>query len=442
MTRVPSLVFYTMKNRKLFTKIVFIGLIVLLVVSLLAPAIFSQVPDLRKPRQETLLNGLKLLMWSDRSAPKVVMKVRIHSGSAFDPQGREGVMKMLMDNIFPNAETREFFAEDLGGSLDIVSNYDYIQISATATPDQFLNMVETVATALSNPTIDKEATAKLRTALLAKVSELEKDPAYVADQAAAKRLFGTFPYGRPEHGTAASVQKIDFADLLDAKQRFLTADNATVAVSGNFDPAFAYRAIRRTFGGWQKSDKRVPSTFAQPAPPETVLQMLESPAADKFEIRYIARGYSRNDKDFPASIVLARILEERIKAKTPAGYRPGVRVRSEGHILPGAIVFGMSGAETAANEPKIDANDLVLQAISTKITDAEFNAAKGAFAAEWNGRDMAERWFDIDTFKTVPVNAEQQTVTSLSLADVQRAADALAKQPVATVVLTKAKEGN
>lgn len=431
-----------MNNRSLFTKIVFIALIVVLVVSLLAPAIFSQTPDAKKPRQETLLNRLKVLMWGDRTAPKVAMKVRIHSGSAFDPQGKEGVMKMLTDNIFPNAEAREFFAEDLGGSLDIVSNYDYIQISATAAPDQFLQMVETIAAAVSNPAIDKEATAKLRAALLAKVSELEKDPAYVADRAAAKRLFGTFPYGRPQYGTPESLKKIDFADLLDAKQRFLTADNATVTVSGDFDPAYAYRAIRRTFGGWQKSDKRVPSTFAQPAPPETVLQQLESPNAGKFEIRYIARGYSRNDKDFPASIVLAHILEERIKAKTPAEYRSGIRVRSEGYILPGAIVFQMSGHDSPSTEAKIDANELVSQAISAKITEAEFVKAKAAFAADWYGRDMADRWLDIDTFKTVPVNAEQQTVTSLSAADVQRAADALAKQPVATVVLTKTKEGN
>lgn len=431
-----------MKNRKLFTKIVFIGLIVVIVISLLAPAIFSQAPDLKKPRQETLLNGMKLLMWPDKSAPKVTLKVRVHSGSSFDPQGKEGVMKLLADNIFPNPETREFFTEDLAGSLDVTSNYDYIQISATATPDQFLNMTETIASAVSTPTIDQETTAKLKTALLARVAELEKDPGYAADRAAAKRLFGTFPYGRPEYGTAASLQKIDFADLLDAKQRFVTADNATVTVSGNFDPAFAYRAIRRLFGGWQKSDKRVPSTFTQPSPPEIALQMLESPAADKFEIRYIARGYSRNDKDFPASLVLARIMEERIKAKTPAGYRSGIRVRSEGHILPGAIVIGMSGNDPASSEAKIDANDLLSSAISTKITEAEFNSAKAALVSEWNARDIADRWLDLDTYKTVPVATELQTVTGLSLADVQRAADALAKQPVASVVLTKPAEGN
>ena len=60
-------------------------------------------------------------------------------------------MRMLADNIFPNEAAREFFTEDLGGSLEIVTNYDYIQINASSKPDQFLTMLETLASAVSNP---------------------------------------------------------------------------------------------------------------------------------------------------------------------------------------------------------------------------------------------------------------------------------------------------
>src|SRR5258708_18771519 len=176
------------------------------------------------PRREKLLNGMKMLMWSDVKADQVSVKMRIHSGSAFDPQGREGVMQMRADNIFPTETTRDFFKEDLGGGLEIVTTYDYIQINASSKPESFLTMLETLSTAVSNPMIDKETTAKLRTALLAKVATMEADPAYVADQAVAKRLFGTFPYGRPVLGTRESLNKIIFPDLVDAKSRFLTTD--------------------------------------------------------------------------------------------------------------------------------------------------------------------------------------------------------------------------
>ena len=227
-------------------------------------SVFAQTPNLTEPREEKLLNGTKLLVWNDPKADKVVVKIRIHSGSAFDPQGKEGTMQLLSDILFPNDSTREFFTDDLGGNLEVIMNYDYIQINASGTSDKFLTILETLAPAVTNPQINKETTEKVRAALLLKVKELEKNPSYVADQAVAKRLFGNFPYGRPQLGSAESVAKIDFADILLADQKFLTADNATIAISGNVKPDFALRATKRLFGGWLKADKKIPATFAQP----------------------------------------------------------------------------------------------------------------------------------------------------------------------------------
>src|SRR5690349_15573603 len=110
-------VFQVMNKKNFLIKIVFAVFVILLLLSLIAPAVFPQRTDIRSPRQETLLNGLKVIMFSDPKSDKVSLKLRINSGSAFDPQGKEGVMKLLSDNIFPSDEARNLFAEDLGGSL-------------------------------------------------------------------------------------------------------------------------------------------------------------------------------------------------------------------------------------------------------------------------------------------------------------------------------------
>ena len=94
------------------------------------------------PRERTLLNGLKLLMFDAPGSDKVTLKVRIHAGSAFDPQGKEGLMRLLAANIFPNPEAKEFFTDQLGGSLEIISNYDFIQVNASSKPENMLNMLE------------------------------------------------------------------------------------------------------------------------------------------------------------------------------------------------------------------------------------------------------------------------------------------------------------
>ena len=120
------------------------------------------------PQQEKLLNGLKLLTWRQKGADKVSVKLRLHSGSSFDPQNKEGVMALFADILFPNQQqVKEFFAEELNGSFEIVSNYDYIQINATGDNDKLLTILDTLAQAVTQPQIDKETTPKVKLARLA-----------------------------------------------------------------------------------------------------------------------------------------------------------------------------------------------------------------------------------------------------------------------------------
>ncbi len=421
------------KLNELFWRNIPIGILTTI---LLVQAVFSQAA-LPAPKQEKLLNGLKVLMWSDSKAEKVSVKIRIHSGSAFDPQGKEGLMQMLADNLFPNEAAREFFKEDLGGDLEIITNYDYIQVNASSKPESFLTMLEAVSSAVSNPAIDRETTAKLRSALIAKVTMLEGEPTYVADHAIAKRLFGTFPYGRPQYGTTDSLKKIEFGDLIDAKNRFLTADNATIAISGNFDKTSGFRAVRRFFGSWLKSDKKVPATFRQPDAPPVGLQTIASPKPDVSAIRFAIRGTSRSSKDFATSCVFATILYYRLKKSVTASHTLDFFVRNEQYFLPGIIQIGFSARKTdLRNENgKIEANDLVSKAMSEPVTDAEFQSSKTENAFRWNLRTADMFWLDNDTYKPVSVEADKVVFDNVTLADVRAYAEGLKGTPMASVLV-------
>ncbi len=298
----------------------------------------AQTVKFSTPQQEKLLNGMNLLIWNAPAAEKATVKLRIHSGSAFDPQAKEGTMALLSDILFPNQSAKEFFQEDLGGSLEITSNYDYIQIDATSDADQLVKMLDTLANAIIKLNIDKETTAKVGAARLEKIKELEKNPAHIADLAIAQRLFGDFPYGRPPRGTSESLPKIDFADLILARQRFLTADNATLAVISNTKPDLVYRAVRRYFGSWEKSDKKVPATFRQPDAPKTGLVIKEFPIENTSEFRLAFRNVARNNKDFHASEVLAKILQKRLQLRE----KNNVAVSNNAQLLNGSVMLSYS----------------------------------------------------------------------------------------------------
>lgn len=396
---------------------------------------FAQAAKSTEPRQEKLLNGLKLLVWTEPTAEKLTIKLRIHSGSAFDPKDKMGAMALLAEILFPNEQSKALFTEDLNGSLDITTTYDYIQITATGKPDEALTMIQTIANAVTRPQITPDNFKIVRDARLKKVQELEKNPVYVADRAAAKRFYGEFPYGRNAEGTPESLAKLDYADLLFAKERFLTSDNATLTISGNIKFDYAYRVSRQLFGTWVKSDKKVPATFTMPNEPDVTPQMIDfsktDPNSAGNEIRFATRGLARNDKDYFAIRFLATLLQDRFRAKVGSDLQSGVSVTHERTLLPGLVFFKFSF------RPQNNAAESVNPIIWLKepITSAEFEQTRTKVLAEIEAKSMADKMLDIDTFKLVSVKDEMQKLNSVTQADVQRIADKLAKQSFVTVSL-------
>lgn len=411
--------------------------ITVLIGALLSTAVFGQLTTETKPRREKLLNGLRVLIFRVPSADKVDVKIRIHGGAAFDPQEREGTMKLLAESTVPNEAQRSFFSEDLGGSFDIRTTYDYIQVNASARPNEFLTMLEALATAVSQPTTDPETLAKLKLPLLEELRDLESDPKYIADNAAAARLLKTFPYGRPILGTSASIAEIDYADLIFAKDRLFTADNATVVISGNVDTTLAVRAAKRYFGAWLKSDKKIPSTFARPGEPDPSMEIISSPVDDRSEFRFITRGVAAGDAARHSAMILGIILDARIKEI----HGETSFVRTSENVLPGSFLFGVSdwylGQIKKAGDAIAVPDTTAYQAeiLDKPISDAEFSAAKARYITELSARDTLDRWLDADTFKIADPRAEYEAAGRTSITNVREILAKIKQQPFTFVLV-------
>lgn len=396
----------------------------------------------RAPKEETLLNGLKVAIFSDRSAPKLTVRLRIHSGSAFDPQGKEGVMRMLSETAFLTDEAREYFTEDLGGSFELINKFDYIQFNITARNDTLLDVLETLANGITTPQINKETADATEARVRRELDGLLGSPAYLADQYAAERLFRTFPYGRSIYGTTESHGRIDFADLRFGYDRFFGADNAGLTLHGNFDANDAYRAVRRFFGSWLKSDRRVPSTFRQPDAPDSSLEVLNMGSDAGAEIRHLVRGFSIAGSDFPASEMLTYILDQRLKARVSRVSSAKAEVRNEAHLLPGSIVFAISGIAPEAKSKlypggeSIDAKGLISSLLADPVSAAEFQAARTAVLAQVDSYPADSAWLDAETYK-LPAAERTRRFESVTIADVQKLAATLRTRPTVNLWMVK-----
>jgi zinc protease len=400
----------------------------------------AQAKPVDLPRQQ-LLNGLQIILWTRPGDANVWVKMRIHSGAAYDLAGKAGMMALLGDLLFPEAETRQYFTDELGGRLDVTTDYDGMTISMSGRTSEFERMIELLRNALISTPLTPENVTKLREARVQILRETNATPASIADRAIATRLFGEFPYGRPAAGAAETVSRIDRGDLMLARERFLNADNATLVVGGGVDERRVLRTLRQLLGNWRKGDRLVPATFRQPEPPNEQILIVNHVGASDAEIRLATRGLARADRDAVAASMLAVIGRDRWQAALSNSGKAPIFARHEAHMLPGLFVLGTSVKNSDAPKAIAAARTVIKSLITTRPSAAELEKARSEIDGDFEKRfsdpgSLIDLWLDVDTFKLKPV-AEQVTVPrSLTPANIQEVAIRLFKdRPLATVVL-------
>ncbi|HYN23870.1 MAG TPA: insulinase family protein [Pyrinomonadaceae bacterium] len=399
-----------------------------------------------EPEREELLNGLRVLIWHRPGDHDVLLKLRIHSGAAFDMAGKAGQMAILGDILFPDATTREYFTDEMGGRLDVDTDYDSITVTLQGHAREFERIVEILRTALVTTQITPENVARIRDGRIKIAKETNVSPALWADRAIATRLFGDFPYGRPQTGSAESLGRVDRADLLQARERFLNSNNATLVVSGGVTKIRGMRALRQLLGPWRKSEQIVPTTFRQPEAPDVRSLIINAPADQSAEVRLATRGVSRADRDFPTAVVLAIIARKRWETLSPELSRRPVFVRNEPHVLPGIFVMGAAVDSLLVGKTLKAAHDVLQSLVSGPVPAAELEGAKSEASAQFTKElerpdGTARAWLDIDTFGLPAISQQIEAFGAVSAADLQRVASSLfEKTRIASVVIGNSQQ--
>ena len=405
-------------------------------------ASFSQGQTSQPPTRELLLNGLPILYWQRPGDSNVFMKLRLNSGAAFDLAGKAGTMALLGDALFPDPSTREYVTEQLGGRLEVTTTYDSIEVTISGKASEVERLIELLRNAIQGLNLSADSVAKLRDARVAQQRKVPLSSLIIADRAIAARLFGTFPYGRPEQGDIESLPKVDRGDLLLAQDRFLHSDNAALVVIGGVEKARLMRALRQLLGPWQKGDRTVAATFRQPNPPDERTLLINQPGPTA-EVRLAVRGLARSDPDTVAASLLAEIARQRWQTQVPE--LSSARVMSEAHALPGMFVFAATVPTATAQKAMGAAQDVLKTLVQTGPTTSELQLAATAVLAEIGRRggddSLAQSWLDSETYKKTFTTNPANEIGRVAIADLQRVATRMFKDAAqAKVVLGDAEE--
>lgn len=255
----------------------------------LAPA-----PPLRLPPivQETLPNGLRLVLLEDHRQPAVWMRLALPAGSIRDPQEKVGLAAMTAGMLDKGTATRSESeiadtVDGLGASLGASAGDDYLTVSASGLSAQTDTLLTLLADIALRPVFPTEEIERYRARTINQVNAALAEAATLADAAIARRVYGAHPYGNLSSGTARTLPGITQADLKAFHETFFAPNVATLFLVGDITRAQARERAEAAFGTWRRREVPPP-----PAPPAVAaaaatprLTIIDRPGASQTEIR-------------------------------------------------------------------------------------------------------------------------------------------------------------
>src|SRR5688572_2861471 len=269
-----------------------------------------------KPVEETLPNGLRVIVVQRSETPLVSAQLLIKNGGEVDPPELAGLADMTAGLLTKGTQTRDATriaqeVESLGGSLDSVARWDSSFANVSVMSSKIAPAMEILADVVRRPTFKSEEVERLRQQYLDNFTLYLGEPGSIARFVAARIVFGDSPYGHPIGGTTESLTRITAADIAKLHARYYRPDNAILVIGGDISAKDGLELGKKYFGDWQKPSAQLPATSASmgdAASKSGRVVVIDKPDAGQAAV-YLARtGINRKDTDYFRGIVANSVL--------------------------------------------------------------------------------------------------------------------------------------
>jgi zinc protease len=245
----------------------------------------------------------------DTTSRVVAIRVAFRSGSADDPQGKEGITQLVATMMAEGGTKDLTYAEltkklyPLAAHIGVSVDRDETVFETEVAKDGVAELYPLLRDVLLSPRLDEETFRRLKER---QTSELTDDLRSASDESLGKEalqsiLFEGHPYGHPTQGTETGLAAIAHGDVAAHRSRVFCKDRMDVGIAGAYEPAFAEQIARDM--------ARLPGCTAErttlPAPKplaRTTVLIVDKPGA---EATAISIGHTtdmtRASEDFPAA---------------------------------------------------------------------------------------------------------------------------------------------
>ncbi len=198
-------------------------------------------------------NGVKVLLAPNPAAPVVAVQAWVGVGSADEPRKRAGIAHVMEHMLFKGSAgygvgQMARAVESAGGEINAWTSFDQTVFHVVLSSRHFDTAVNVLADALLRPTLDADELEREREVILEEIRQTTDDPMRTVAHSLFATAYSRHPYRHPVIGTPETVMALRRRDLEQFLRTWYVANNLTLVIAGDVDPARAHEVAERAFG--------------------------------------------------------------------------------------------------------------------------------------------------------------------------------------------------
>jgi predicted Zn-dependent peptidase len=334
-----------------------------------------------------LKNGMTLLLMEQHEVPIISFNIIVKTGSAADPQGKEGLASLTAELLRKGTRTRT--SEQVSSDLDFIgaefamnANTDYTAGSAEFLKKDLRQGMELLHDIVLNPAFPQEEVTKLVAQRVDGITSAKDRADSVIGRYFTTYLYGKHPYARPVGGDEKSLKALTRADVQSFYSANYVPANTILAVAGDFSATEMRALIEQHFNAWPvKTAAAVRIDNPVPVQGKRLL-LVDKPDATQTYFYIGNVGISRMNPDRVAIAVVNTIFGGRFTSRlntalrVDSGLTYGARSQFDQRRVAGPFLISTYTRNASTEQ----AMDMALRVLSdlhqTGITEAELASTK------------------------------------------------------------------
>ena len=213
-----------------------------------------------------LPNGLVVLHSEKHSLPIVMVTLLIKASPLNEPKDKAGLANLTAELLAEGTKNRSSTdiseeIEFIGASLDVSVVSDYTSVTLSVLKKDINKGFELFSDILLNPVFPEKEIERKKELVKGSLRHSEEDPAFLAERAFKKEIFGEHPYGRLIEGSVDTIDAIKREDLITFYSAYFLPNNSILSVAGDLTEEELNSLIKTYLKDWEKAD--LPSIVTQ-----------------------------------------------------------------------------------------------------------------------------------------------------------------------------------